>query len=340
MITFMDLEPYWRILVLVSMFISLLLNIHIISYAIFRDKNKKNIPISSINMAIYFMTLVSLTTYIYEIELKQMPSKIPVYFATRPLLIYIVFMVVGFAFGIHTIRIELLHHRQSITKSSIKESVDNLPAGLCMSLDNGIIVLSNWQMEKLSFTITGSSLRNGKIFWDAINEGKLKEGVIRLLDTINPIIRLPDGSTWSFNHSIVDLNGMQVIEIIASDITKLNILRNQLEKKNKALVEMGQRLRQYSANVSEIKYREERLATKIRIHDKLGYALLATRRYIKSSELNMEVEESKEILNLWRQNIFLLDSFTQSENSDALNSLYSAADAIDRYNRRRRTIQS
>ena len=47
---------------------------------------------------------------------------------------------------------------QSILNPSVKESIDNLPMGLCCYWPGGLVKLKNRRMEELSFALTGESL--------------------------------------------------------------------------------------------------------------------------------------------------------------------------------------
>jgi hypothetical protein len=48
---------------------------------------------------------------------------------------------------------------------------------------------------------------------------------------------------------------------------------------------MNDRLKQYGKNVIEVTAREERLETKVRIHDELAAVLLATRHYLAENDV-------------------------------------------------------
>jgi hypothetical protein len=207
--------------------------------------------------------------------------------------------------------------------------VDNLSAGLSLSLENSFVILSNRQINRLCHILTGQDLQNGEVFWNTLTEGVLEEGNQRWVQAVNPIITLADGRTWSFNRRIVEVEDESIIEITAIDTTDLNSLRIQLEKDNEMLEEMALRLRKYSKNIMEIKAKEERLATKMHIHDEIGYALLATRQFLKNKKYNMEMGiETGEILNLWKKNIAVLQGTGERKKSTALDSLVSAAEAI------------
>jgi hypothetical protein len=56
-------------------------------------------------------------------------------------------------------------YQRSITKNSIKESADSMPAGLCFCQPDGMPLLVNLRMQEISHAYTGASLQNGLEFW-------------------------------------------------------------------------------------------------------------------------------------------------------------------------------
>ena len=54
--------------------------------------------------------------------------------------------------------------RNSITRSSVKESLDWLNTGLCFAYKNGMVMLINHRMNNLSHTIFGRDLQNANAF--------------------------------------------------------------------------------------------------------------------------------------------------------------------------------
>ena len=47
-----------------------------------------------------------------------------------------------------------------ISRSSIKESFDNLPTGICFADSNGLIVLCNKRMHQLCYELMGKDLQH------------------------------------------------------------------------------------------------------------------------------------------------------------------------------------
>lgn len=329
MTNFAGLQPISQIIILVLLLIMFLINGYIMTFAILRIGRWGTGLIAFFHIPLYYIALVALSTYLYEIELGVAFHPASYYFATLPLWIYQIFLIINSCVALILFYKMRVYEQNTITRASIKETVDNLSAGLSLSLENSFVILSNWQIDRLCHILTGQDLQNGEVFWNTLTEGVLKEGNQRWVQTANPIITLTDGRTWSFNRRTIKVEDESVIEITAIDTTDLNSLRLRLEKDNEILEEMGSRLRQYSKNIMEIKAKEERLATKIHIHDELGYALLATRQFFRNKKYDTETgAKTGEILNLWKKIIAILQGTVEREKTAAFDSLIFAAEAI------------
>lgn len=82
---------------------------------------------------------------------------------------------------------------------------------------------------------------------------------------------------------------------------------------------------QYGETVAEVTREKELLAAKICVHDRLGQCLLAAKRCI----LTPVTEEEAAVLELWRQNVALIQTPPeQSEEPDDLADLLAATKAV------------
>lgn len=146
-----------------------------------------------------------------------------------------------------------------VSRISIKESCDRLPAALCFASENGRPRLMNLRMDEMSHALTGEALSNANAFWAAISGGNE-----------HAIVPLPDGRTWSFERTRMTLNGETVYQIIGVDVTAEERLNRQLDVENARLAKLNARLKQYSKNVEAVVREREILLAKARIHDEWG----------------------------------------------------------------------
>ena len=207
--------------------------------------------------------------------------------------------------------------KNAISRSSVKESLDNLNTGLCFAKKNGMVMLINYRMNNLCHTIFGKDLQNANAFWENLCEGEIQSGVTRLSMGANPSFRLPNQTVWTFARDVID--GMT--QLTAAQTTQLNKLTEELKEKNAELSAMNQRLRKYGENVDELTREKERLETKARIHRDLGQALLLTRCYLQG-----ESDNSKELIRILKRNVAMLRMESEIPKNDTpLDMLIKAA---------------
>ena len=60
--------------------------------------------------------------------------------------------------------------RERIGRASIKESLDNLPSGICFADQSGLVILSNRQMYRLCYTLMVVDLQHISELLDALEK--------------------------------------------------------------------------------------------------------------------------------------------------------------------------
>ena len=213
-----------------------------------------------------------------------------------------------------------------ITESSIKESTDDLPMGLCFAKKDGLTLLVNRKMYMLSLVIMGTALQNARHFWEMVSKGDLPEGIIRVKEGNEPMLLLQNGSVWTFSKKYIKIDRDEIVQILAIDTTDLYNLRFELESKNESLKEMNIRLHEYSENVTDLVREEEILATKVKIHADLGSVLLATRYYLNHPGGK---EQAESLIKSWDYNVALLyNEANQEVKENLFQQLDEAAKAV------------
>ena len=323
---FFDLSAGFHVFFLTVIFFTVSFAVFFLIYLFKKSENrifsKLSISLLSIvNVIILIIYASGMDYFFYANPLDEKTEQfmiIPVVFTSIPIIILIILMV------ILTI-IELRHRKLIITKNSIKESLDNLPAGLCFAMPDGRILLFNHSMSKLCFSITDEELQNAEEFWSTLTNGRISGKTMRLSSGDNPEFKLPDGSIWTFSRSRID----DIFQITATEITQLHKLTLRLKEKNVNLENMNERLRRYGENVDELTRSRERLETKERIHNNLGQVLLATRHSLGSDNYDAD-----SLIEMWKRNIYVLKTgaeyYDEQYNLDTLfKAAHSAGITID-----------
>lgn len=219
---------------------------------------------------------------------------------------------------------ELKCRSVKIDRSSIRESADNLPSGLCFAGTDGQPYMVNHVMNRLSYALTSKTLRNEAMFWKEVTCGTLNEGVSRIDMAGLPAVKLADGKVWTFSRRTIEIDGCEAIELVATDNTEIYMLRCHLDENNRILANMNVRLSQYGAKVDELTRSQERLATKERIHDAFGQNLMATKRFLAT---DMERSDCQLLVSRWKKIIALLKRETmEEEKQDIGKYIFDAAE--------------
>ena len=176
--------------------------------------------------------------------------------------------------------------RERIGRSSIKESLDNLPSGICFADQSGLVILSNKQMYRLCYTLMGMDLQHISELLDALEK---PQAGIRSVGADTNDYRFPEGKVWKFTQSsITDADGNAYTQVLAVDITALYEKGDELEQENRRLEEVNARARNLYAQLDNIVREEENFAVKTHVHDEMGELLGLTRNMLTQRELPPE----------------------------------------------------
>ena len=184
----------------------------------------------------------------------------------------------------------LLRYRRShLSRGVIKETLDMLPVGICFSKDDGTVVLSNLQMERLCSVLTGGSLVDALLFWDkieALGEAQNKTRIVPISE---------DETVLILREEIVS-NGKPYTQMIAFDVSEQYRIIAQLRSKNKKLIDLQTRIKAYSAMTSQLSMTEEILRARVTVHDEMGYLLLSGKYYLDHAD----TADAENLLDLMR----------------------------------------
>lgn len=176
--------------------------------------------------------------------------------------------------------------RERIGRASIKESLDNLPSGICFADQSGLVILSNRQMYRLCYTLMGVDLQHISELLDALEK---PQAGIQSVGADTNVYRFPEGKVWKFTKSsITDADGNAYTQVLAVDVTALYEKEDELQQENRRLEEVNARARNLYAQLDNIVREEENFAVKTHVHDEMGELLGLTRNMLTQRELPPE----------------------------------------------------
>jgi signal transduction histidine kinase len=186
------------------------------------------------------------------------------------------------------------------SESTIKESLDRLPVGVSFSDRDGYPYLVNYQIDELSRIIFGRNVLNSLDFFDEGLEGEFKGGVKVVQREDEKIILNAEGRMWQ----IENIYHGDVVECLTTDITSEYELVREIRENNRKVKALNEKLKAYNKKIDKFTREKELLRAKRKIHDDIGRSLIFLRIYLENSDSSLD--ERKELINLWKQNIILL----------------------------------
>lgn len=205
----------------------------------------------------------------------------------------------------------------------IKESIDNLPMGVCFFGPYGMVKLINKKMLKLSFYLCQRDMQTLSEFQYAL---KNPPQSVEIIDRKANIFGFADGTAFQFEEKEVFASkGETFIQITAADVTELIARRNELKRENNLLEIANKRAKQLYDNMAEIVREEEILQIKMRVHDDIGYSILSARNILmKNDSLESIISNAK----IWENSIELLYHSNKTEIPDDLELVKKRAEEI------------
>lgn len=161
-----------------------------------------------------------------------------------------------------------------LTPDAIRETVNLLPEGICISAPDGTVLLSNLQMETLYRNLTGGTLSDAVRFREYLEGNGEKQGTVILAHTA-------DGAVWRFAGKHVTGNGTEYDRLTASDVTVPYRIMEELRGKNEHLQELQRRMKEVSELSGDMFIAQEEVAARTALHNQLGQVLLMGRHTLE-----------------------------------------------------------
>ena len=218
--------------------------------------------------AVWFVLLFSLLILLHGTDLlREVPLWAPVVVTT---------LSAAFAGGAVLYQAKL--NKNSITRASIKEAMDNLPVAGCYFTDRGRVKLCNRQMYRLYHTMTGQDLQSLDELHDALT-GCIGNGIYTSGDGGYVF---PDGRVWYYSENRITAGGRQYTEALFTDAAEFSIANEELLRDSEELKRINAKLQKMYVRAEDRIREREYLAFKMKIHDDIGRSLAVIRRALQN----------------------------------------------------------
>ena len=319
---FIDLSLYAQQAVIIMLILVLVLSIIGVFVTIILCQNK-NLMVVAIFVFILSFVSVFLTmrgSYLHRVNRPVFEPSLT--FISLPYWVICLLTITLLSLIGYELIFAIKWNKKHISLISIKESLDNLPAGICFFDSNGIVLLVNKKMNDISLLLTGKVLLNGGEFWNHILKVSEKQYHSYAYSNNEIQIKFSDEKVISFQRYVHAIEEKEIYEIDAIEITELYKLTKKLEIKSNELKKINERLIDYGENVKELITQKEILATKIRVHDEIGKLLIITKKKL----LEEFTEKDKlELLDMWNSGISAFKSVKQKEKKSNLQVISDVA---------------
>ena len=294
-------------ILMVLMEISLILELWIFFSRLIRSAGLKKIMRIGILFLMYFVLMCFfLNDHRYQIGENNHPSfllKIPIWIFLAGMSLLIICLCL-------LVRNEILTCRKNISAWSVKETMDDVPCGVCVSDSWGRIVLSNKKMRELSRMLIGAVLQNYEDLKQVLDGNKSVQGVTRLSPE-NSVLYLPNGTVWMFqNYMLTEEEVAGYLQTVAFDVTEIYFNSEKIRMKNEKLELLNQKLKKMYEQIDESIREQETLKMKMQVHDSFGRSLLTIRRMLEG---NKEPDYMKNQLEILKQSVYILSGIMQDD---------------------------
>lgn len=294
-------------ILMVLMEIGLILELWIFFSRLIRSAGlKKLMRIGILFLTSFVLMCFFLNDHRYQIGENNHPSfllKIPIWIFLAGMSLLIICLCL-------LVRNEILTCRKNISAWSVKETMDDVPCGVCVSDSWGRIVLSNKKMRELSRMLTGAVLQNYEDLKQVLDGNKSVQGVTRLSPE-NGVLYLPNGTVWMFqNYMLTEEEVAGYLQTVAFDVTEIYFNSEKIRMKNEKLELLNQKLKKMYEQIDESIREQETLKMKMQVHDSFGRSLLTIRRMLEG---NKEPDYMKNQLEILKQSVYILSGITQDD---------------------------
>ncbi|MBQ8605679.1 MAG: hypothetical protein IJ408_02990 [Clostridia bacterium] len=206
-------------------------------------------------------------------------------------------------------------NRKKINNTSIKESFDTLPTGVCFFNEAGLPVLCNHAMQRFSFAVCGKDVQ-----YITDLENCLDKDFTPTTDARKDgrVFILSEGRAWHLEKRSFTYQNNNYTQYIATDVTELHDIRVQLQEENAHLRRVQEDLKRLSANIVTITREEEILNTKMRVHDEMGRCLVEARKYLRD---NCNESISDDVISAWQRAVSMIKHNNETNDEDMLSQV-------------------
>ena len=291
MICFCELSHYAQMVLIVITWLGVLSQIVL---PVYRSFHRRTVWHTVLDGILLFGLLILMY---FLVQYNQNITKIDFHLHV-PALIFVLVAVFAYT-GISLFR-EIRRSKREINEWSVKEAIDDLPAGLMFANAAGYIILCNRKMNVLSHMLTGMYPQTLSTMTDALAQIPPESGVEAMTDVAD-CFRFPDGRVYRFCRSELDCEELRgYVQLSAHDETEIYEGNTSLRESNEKLRRVNRRLQKMYAHMADEVREKESLDLKVWLHDTLGSSLLTIQdvKNSASTQTKRKLKDLKEAVEM------------------------------------------
>ena len=212
------------------------------------------------------------------------------------------------------------YRKTRLTPDAIRQTIDLLPEGICVSAPDGTVLLSNLKMDALCRDFLGGRLNDAVRLWDHVTrKGEGQENSYLMRDAKEDV--------WLFTKETISIDGKDYDRLSAANVTARYRITEELREKNEHLKDIQRRMKEAAELSGELFVKQEEANARSALHNELGQVLLMGRHYLE----HPDTTDGTTVELITRQmNRFLLGEIHAEETSreDLLQEAVRMAESI------------
>ncbi len=183
---------------------------------------------------------------------------------------------------IQSIKHSFYEYKDEITTFSVRESLNNVQVGIMFYDTAGYIYLSNNKMHEVMIRFFKEDIKNGNDLWKKILQMQIPHAERYEIDT--DVVFRTEQDAWRFSKRVFIMDKREYIELIATDVTKIDKNFKELETLEKNLLLQSKEIQKLVFNMVTLSQEQEYARLRFEVHDVMGQRLSALQRMVQAKE--------------------------------------------------------
>lgn len=244
-----------------------------------REKRRGPTAGTALHLAVGFVLFVFMLEAYEIVNFPDIPrrTRTEVFLFDLPWLVYVGLEAVSALLLIRRFEKYRRYRKNTVTPEAIRQTVDLLPEGICVSAPDGTVLLANLKMDALCRDLTGERLFDARRLWEQAERVGEAQGDGLLVHSSREEV-------WLFAREPITADGRKYLRTSAAQVTQRYRMTEELREKNVHLRDIQRRMKEASELSGEMFVELEEANARTALHNQLGQVLLMGRHWLEHPE--------------------------------------------------------